>query len=148
MQADRQAAGRASGFTLMEMMIAVAVMAILVTIAYPSYTQYVLKTRRTEALDALYSLQIAQEKWRATNPSYGTLANLGIAATTPSGRYTLAVTLPAAPGNQTNYTATATAVNGTGQEKDKAAGTSCAVLKVNQGGPVYDPAGQTKCWLR
>lgn len=48
---------RAAGFTLIELMIAVAIIAILASIAYPSYTRYVQEARRTDAKSAL--MQIA-----------------------------------------------------------------------------------------
>ncbi|HET9108841.1 MAG TPA: prepilin-type N-terminal cleavage/methylation domain-containing protein, partial [Steroidobacteraceae bacterium] len=48
--------GRADGFTLIELMIAVVVVAILMAIAVPSYESYVEKSRRTDAKTALLDL--------------------------------------------------------------------------------------------
>lgn len=134
------------GFTIIEMLVAVVLAAILVSIAIPSYQGSVRKARRAEALETLYRLQVAQEKWRTTNTAYGSLADIGFAATTPSGNYTISVTLPTAPGDQIAYTATATAVVGTSQVKDEVSGTSCATLTIDQDEPVYSPAGQAACW--
>lgn len=135
------------GFTLVELMIAVVIAAILATIAVPSYMEYVRKSRRAEAMESLYTLQLAQEKWRATNTAYGSLSDLGINALTSSGNYKLAIKLPASPDDQTSYTAVATAVTGTSQADDKANGVSCATMTVDQDGPVYDsPKGVQACW--
>lgn len=61
---------RNSGFTLIELMIAVAVAAILAGIAYPSYTEYVKKGRRSDAKAGLLDLQLKQEKFRANCSEY------------------------------------------------------------------------------
>lgn len=105
----------AQGFTLIELMIAVAIVAVLASIAYPAYQDSVRKGRRAEAFTALSALQQAQERWRSNNASYtATLASLNVAATTSSGLYTIAVSGASATG----YTATATANSGTSQASD------------------------------
>ena len=134
----------ARGFTLVEILFALAVGAILVMLAMPNFMDSVRKSRRAEALDSLMQIQLEQERYRANHPTFGTLAQLGIEATTPAGYYTLAISSPTASG----YTATATAVAGKSQVADKSAGVSCATLTVNQDVPVYAPAGQTACWTR
>ncbi len=128
----------------MELVIAMVVVAVLAGLAYPSYMDSIRKSRRAEAFEALQRVQLAQEKWRANNTSYGTLANLGISATTAGGYYTLSLSNITGTG----YSAAATAVSGKSQTADKAQGVSCATLSVNQDGPVYSPAGQTACWAR
>lgn len=137
---------RSRGFTLVELMIVLVISALLASIAYPSYMSSVRKSRRADALQALYTLQLAQEKWRALNPAYGTLSDLGLSSTSEAGYYTIAITLPSPPADQTSYTATATAVAGGSQVNDKTNGVSCSTLKVDQNGAVYDPAGQSACW--
>jgi type IV pilus assembly protein PilE len=58
------------GFTLIELMIAVAVIGILAAIAYPSYTQHVRKSRRAEAKAALLDLAARQERYFSINNRY------------------------------------------------------------------------------
>lgn len=132
------------GFNLIELVFAMAVVGVLAGLGLPSFIETVRKTRRVEAIDALQRVQLAQEKWRANNTSYGTLGNLGISATTSGGYYTLSLSNVSGTG----YAAVATAVAGKSQTADKAHGVSCAALSVNQDGPVYSPAAQSACWVR
>lgn len=150
-------------------MIAVAIVAVLASIAYPAYQDSIRKGRRAEAFTALSALQQAQERWRSNNASYtATLANtagsgvapngLGVSATTSSGLYAISVSSASATG----YTATATANSGTSQASDG----TCKVLGVqmssgaNFSGAVKYGSGDSsidwsatnsdagKCWAR
>ncbi|MBS0429990.1 MAG: type IV pilin protein [Proteobacteria bacterium] len=58
------------GFTLIELMIVVAVIAILAAIAYPSYQEYVLRSRRVEGQALLNDAAARMERWRAQNGEY------------------------------------------------------------------------------
>lgn len=78
---------RLAGFTLIELMVAAAVIAILAAIAYPSYQESIRKGRRTDAKEALLSLQLDQEKFRASCPQYAT--TIGNAYSCAPGDYTL-----------------------------------------------------------
>lgn len=62
---------RTAGFTLIEMMIVVAVIGILAAVAYPNYQEYLAKTRRAEARATLLILSQFMERHRTTNGSYG-----------------------------------------------------------------------------
>ncbi len=150
------------GFSLLELMIALVVVGVLASIAYPSYQNSVRKSRRAEAVTALSALQQAQERWRGNNAAYTTtLANtaaantaangLGISTPTPRGFYAIAVT----NANATSYTATATAVAGTSQAADA----SCAVMSVRADGGMLsfgsgpnatnlDWNDANRCWAR
>lgn len=58
------------GFTLIELMIVIGIVAILVALALPSYTQYIRKANRGEAQQLLMNWANNQEIWRANNPEY------------------------------------------------------------------------------
>lgn len=115
------------GFTLIELMIALAIIGILAAIAYPAYQNYIREARRADGMDALLVIQNAQERYRANNASYGTLAQIGYNGTaSQEGLYTVSITGPSATG----YTATATATSAGGQGNDTQFGTSCNPLTI------------------
>lgn len=60
------------GFTLIELMITVAIVAILAAIAYPAYTEQVAKSRRAEAKAMLMEVMGAQERFYSLNSTYTT----------------------------------------------------------------------------
>lgn len=79
------------GFTLIELMITVAVIGILGAIAYPSYTQYVLRGKITEATSSLSELRLRAEKYFADNRTYQPVpasgTNAGFNQTINGARY-------------------------------------------------------------
>jgi type IV pilus assembly protein PilE len=135
---------RPRGFTLIELMIVVSIVAILATIAYPSFIGSVRKSRRAEAFDFITRIQQAQERWRANNSSYATLSALGFSETTSNGYYKLAVTVPADEKGASEYTITATAIG------SQAADTKCSTLsmKVIGGTLKYDSSSAEACWSK
>ena len=60
------------GFTLLELMIVVLIIAIIGAIAYPMFTSQLRKSRRSEARQALSELALKQEKYRSFNANYAT----------------------------------------------------------------------------
>ncbi|HEV7578341.1 MAG TPA: type IV pilin protein [Caldimonas sp.] len=91
-------ARRAAGFTLIETLVTVAIAGVLSSVAYPSFEGQLLRARRTDALVALMQAQLAQERFRANNASYGSLADAGVRATSPAGHYRIEVVSTGAAG--------------------------------------------------
>jgi type IV pilus assembly protein PilE len=73
------------GFTLIEVMITVAIIAILSAIALPSYTQYVTRSRITEAVSGLSGMRIKMEQFFQDNRTYAGACNAGTIAALPTG---------------------------------------------------------------
>ena len=139
-------AGR--GFTLVETLIAVGVAGVLSSIAYPSLESHVMRARRSDALVSLLEGQLAQERHRANNRSYGDLAAIGQRPTSLSGHYAIEVAASGFDG----YELVATA---TGRQ---AHDTTCRTLRiVAAGGSIVYASGpdaaasnaaavNRKCW--
>ncbi len=82
------------GFTLIELMIVVAIVGILSAIAYPSYTDSVRKSRRTDGESALVDAAQRLEVYYASQASYTTTLTVpdpDISATSPEGYYTISI---------------------------------------------------------
>jgi len=60
----------AAGFTLVELMIVVAIVGILGAFAYPTYAGYIVRTRRTEGQAALIEAMQQQERYRLRHTTY------------------------------------------------------------------------------
>lgn len=98
---------RAYGFTLIELVIVLAVLAILSAIAVNSYRDYVLRSNRTEAMAALKDLAQKEEEYFGNRQTYtGSLSALNVSTTTANDLYTLDI--PSS--TTTSYTLEATAI--------------------------------------
>ena len=129
---------RSTGFSLIELVVAMLIAAILAAIAIPSYSNYVRKAHRTDAKNALLDLASLEERFFSTNNTYSsTWSDLGYsgasAVTIGNGYYTVAVptvvaaTAPTATtvGVPATYTLVATAIN------DQLKDTTCRTYTVN-----------------
>lgn len=106
------------GFTLIELMIVVAIVGILAAIAYPSYTEYVRRAARADAQGALTSLAAAMERWFSDNNTYegfplteGTLHPNWSPVDEPTANRRYDLTIQAS--DRTGYTLRASPVAGT-----------------------------------
>lgn len=123
-----------AGFTMIELLIVVAIMAIIVAVALPNYREYVIKSNRAVAKGALLELASRQEQYFVNNNSYtNALTDLGMGATyfvdsegqplaTSAGSiYQIAIDEPDSNSGETAYTLSATPQNG--QTEDGKCGT-------------------------
>lgn len=82
---------RAHGYTLIELLICVLILALLSAIAYPALSTTLSSTRRADALLALMKVQLLQERFRSEHPHYGELSQLDLGSTPLSRHYQIAV---------------------------------------------------------
>lgn len=116
---------RSYGFTLVELMVVVVILAIIVGIAYPSYRNYMVQTRRSDAQSVLTQVSHTQEKFFSSCNRYTTTMNAGTIPNcdglgypsnlSPDGHYSVAIggaTIAGTGTISTAFTATATPVAG------------------------------------
>ena len=144
------------GFTLLELVIALAIVAVLASIATPAYRGYILRANRSDGRAALLALAAAQEKFYLQCNVYTAILDvahentcsppsLRFATTSERGYYMLEVT----GADASAWTATATAVSGTPQARDRA----CWMLRLDSTGARTSSAsdgapGEASCWTK
>ena len=131
-----------SGFTLIELMITVAIVAVIAAIAIPSYDNYVRETRRADAQISLVRVAQKQEQYHSMNSGYATaLSDLGLSSESDEGFYSLALTNTGCSSGYVGcFQITATA---TGPQSSDS---SCATLSLDQSGTRSSTGGATDCW--
>ncbi len=130
----KQKIGKQQAFSLIELMIVVAITATLSAVAIPSYSTYVKKSRRSEAINALLATQRAYELSYAQNNSYVTLAP-ALPSDTIYYNYTVSSTA-------TTYTLTATAPAASPQFSDKQGSIACKKLNIDN----LNNRSPQECW--
>lgn len=126
------------GFTLIELMIVVAVVAILSAIAYPSYTEHVRKSRRAQAKVDLVEYGQLAERFHTVQNTY---VGFSLPSTvSPREGGTAAYSLALSQQTQSGYVITATP--GAAQVADK-----CGTLSIDQASRKTNSKGlQSDCW--
>ncbi|WP_416138248.1 type IV pilin protein [Halomonas sp. HK25] len=140
---------RTAGFTLIELMIAVAIVGILASIAYPSYQRYVLESRRTDAKSSLMQVAGQLERCYTVTSDYRYRDGDGNACINfpiDSNEGFYRITASAADGTGTvpessNYRLTATT---TGAQNSSQSGDSCDDFTLTHTGA--RGANETDCW--
>ena len=128
-----------SGFTLIELMIVIAIMGILAAVGYPAYTSAVKKGNRADAIDSLLSLAGRMEEFYMNSDTYaGATINAAGTGTvgsnkTSDGLYTLSISSATAFA----YSLTATPVS---------ADSECGNLIVDSLGVKTDSMNNGGCW--
>lgn len=144
------------GFTLVELLVTVAIASILMAIAVPGYRQFVQRANRTDATTALLRIAAAQEKFYMQNNTYASEAQRGLAPPaglgvprTDQALYTLVIAFNPnlAPSLAQGYIATATPTAGGGQATDA----KCASFTINDQGArqAFDSSNALRtddCW--
>jgi type IV pilus assembly protein PilE len=134
---------RLQGFTLIELMIVVAIIGIIAAIAYPSYIQYVVKGKRSAAESLMLDVANREKQYLLDARAYtGTLSNLGITSlpNEVSANYTVAVTVGSAP---PSFIITATPQGGQATNDTK-----CANLTLDDTGAkgITGTGSVATCW--
>lgn len=133
--------GKQKGFSLIELMIAVAVVGILASIAYPSYLDFVRKANRGEAQGSILELAQWMERQFTVN---GTYRPGGVDPTLP-------FTTSPKDGGGTTYifsltTITANTFTLTGTAQGNQANDECGNISVTQTGARSSTGSGTDCW--
>lgn len=150
----RIARRRSAGFTLIETMIVVVILAIIAAVGYPSYIEYVVRSHRQAARAALYQVADRQEQFFSDNKRYAaTLDELNYAAEVigldQDGQFTAAddeqrtyrITLDADEASDTTYTVQAIP-DLVQAERDA----DCGTLSLTHTGERGQTGDGTNCW--
>ncbi|MCC4601931.1 type IV pilin protein [Xanthomonas melonis] len=129
---------RAQGFTLIELMIVVAVVAILSAIAYPNYAEHVRKSKRAQAKVDLVEYSHLAERYHTVQNTYVGFSLPTLVSPREGG--TAAYTLALSQQTQSGYVITATP--GAAQAADK-----CGTLSIDQASRKTSSKGsRSECW--
>ena len=135
---------RLTGFTLIEVLIVIAIIGIVAAIAVPVYSTYITKANRTDAINFLSEVAGEQQRYFSENNAYASkMSELGYGtkdtANSPENHYTVSINTP----NVTRYVLSATPATGSRQLKDD----ECMVFTIDSTGSKGNTGGSNAdCW--
>lgn len=133
--------GKTSGFSLIELMIAVAIVGILAAIAYPSYRQQVERGRRAEARTVLLEAAQFMQRYYGANDTYaGAVLPPALSRSPANGTQLYSIVL-AAGANRSTYTLQAVPQGVMSNDK-------CGTMSIDSSGrkTVTGTASVAECW--
>jgi type IV pilus assembly protein PilE len=127
------------GFTLIELMIVIAVLSIIFAVGYPSYMEHVKKSRRAEGMGQLLELADRMERAYSDRGTYPTNISEVYVATTDNGFYTLSIVTA----NNVSFTVSAAPTSLGKQNTDK-----CKTFTLNSLGQksISGSVPNSQCW--
>ena len=131
---------RVQGVTLIELILTMAIVGILASVAYPAMSHYVRACRRSEARNALMYIAGLQERFFLQTQHYASLSDLGLDITadndylTENGYYRITATVSTA-----SFSLVATAIN------SQSADSECQILRLAQDG-FRNGSDHDPCW--
>lgn len=141
-KSSRQQALTAGGFSLIELLVVMVIVAVLAGIAFPAYTSHLKRSHRAEARAELLRMQLAVEKQRVTTlGARPALPTHWVSAPSVAKHYQFSLQ----PAAGQDYALVARALPADGQSDDRQGDTPCAVLTLRTQGlnTQYEPA---VCW--
>lgn len=143
-QTSGSVGAQARGFTMIEILIAIAIIAILSAVAIPQYSKFMTDTRRSDAISFLSEVAGEQVRYFSSNNEYAaSMSELGYgsAATfeSPEGFYTISVSNPGGSGR---FLLTATPITGRQQANDA----ECLAFTISDTGVKRSTGTDTNCW--
>lgn len=120
------------GFSIVELMVVIVIVALLVALAVPSYTRYIRKSNRAEAQQLMLQYANNQEIWRANDSNYATSGELAVPTHNRYVFYTRATGTTCGNQNPTATNFTVVACASGDQAADEEQATSCSTLTLDQ----------------
>jgi type IV pilus assembly protein PilE len=135
------------GFTLIELMITIAIIAILAAIALPAYNDYTQRAKLTEAFSALSDFRVRMEQFYQDNRRYDGAGLNGCGVAAPNSKYFTFLCAPSLAPSQT-YTITATGLANEGLTNFVYTLNENNVRATTTLGTGWSGAPNAACWVR
>jgi type IV pilus assembly protein PilE len=145
---------RKEGFTLIELMVTVAIVAIIAAFAFPAYTDYVKRGKIQEATANLGDMRVKLEQWFQDNRTYATACVAGSASALPAAPAVKYFTFSCPPANLSASTYQVVATGGIAGGDQSMAGFTYTIDQANVKTTTLTPASKWvtttttyNCWI-